>query len=54
MNDSHTSPPARVASPATVIAFGPNRAMSRGATTTIPTMIVTVIGSSAAPLSKAP
>ena len=54
MNDSQTKPAARVARPATVIALGPNRAMSRGATATIPTMIVTVSGSSAAPLANAP
>ena len=54
MNDSQTRPAARTRRPATVSALGPNRAMSRGATVTIPTMIVTVIGSSAAPLAKAP
>ena len=54
MKESHTRPTDRVASPETVMAFGPNRAISRGATATIPTMIVTVSGSSAAPLAKAP
>ena len=54
MKDSHTRPAARVARPATVIAFGPKRAIRRGATAIIPTMIVTVSGSSAAPLANAP
>ena len=51
-NDSQTRPPARVATPATVIALGPKRAMSRGAAMIIPTMMVTVNGSSAAPLGE--
>jgi hypothetical protein len=40
--------------PATIGALGPKRAMTRGARTTIITMIASVIGSSAAPPSKAP
>ena len=54
MKDSHVSPAARVVRPATVSALGPNRATRRGATATIPTMIVIVSGSRAAPLANAP
>lgn len=53
-NDSQTKPPARMNNPATVGGLKPNRAITRGATPTISTMIVMVIGSSAAPPANAP
>ena len=46
-------PTARISSPVTVITLGPNRPMARGASTIIPTMIRTVMGSRAAPDGKA-
>ena len=54
MNDSQTRPAARVARPATVMRLGAEPGDEPRATATIPTMIVTVSGSSAAPLANAP
>lgn len=47
-------PAASTSGPATMSGFGPNRAISRGASTIIATMMNTVIGSNAAPEANAP
>src|SRR6476661_7716027 len=49
MNESHPMPAASSTRPDTVAAFGPTEASTRGASTTIPTMMSAVIGNSAAP-----
>ncbi len=54
ISESATMPAARVSIPATIGVLTPKRAITRGATTTIRNMIVSVIGSSAAPPSNAP
>ncbi len=46
-------PAARSSNPATVMFFGPNRPIARGASTTMPIMISTVMGTRAAPLGNA-
>jgi hypothetical protein len=48
-SDSPAIPVARIIMPATIGGFGPKREITRGATKTMSAMIVTVIGSSAAP-----
>jgi hypothetical protein len=53
-SDSAAMPAASSSMPATIGVFAPSRSITRGATTTIKTMIATVIGSSAAPPSNAP
>ncbi len=53
MNESQYRPPASRARPVTVIALAPKRAMSLGARATIPTMMSSVIGTSAAPEGNA-
>jgi hypothetical protein len=53
-SDITAMPAANSSMPATIGVLNPNRAITRGATTTISAMIVTVMGSSAAPPSKAP
>ena len=50
---SHAIPTASSPMPVTVEAFGPIVASTRGASTTMPTMMSAVIGSSAAPLGNA-
>ena len=47
-------PAANPSMPTTIGVLGPKRAITRGATTTMSTMIATVIGSSAAPEANAP
>ena len=53
IRDSPAMPTASTARPVTVIALGLNRAIARGASTIMPIMMRTVMGSSAAPLGKA-
>src|SRR3954447_16816669 len=49
MNESHAIPTANSTRPDTVAAFGPTAASTRGARTTMPSMMSAVIGSNAAP-----